>query len=130
MPDIQVTLHVSPAVYQRAQRLAALTQRGVNEVLVDAIVLDEIDEGALLDVEVARERTTYLALHPLLLEKYPGEQVAIYHGQLVDHDKDGVALSLRIYARFPDEFVWIAPVKSEPLEEWVVRSPRFEALAN
>lgn len=130
MPDIQVTLQVSPALYQRAQRLAVLTQRAVNEVLVDAIVLDEIDEETLLEAEVARERTAYLALHPLLLEKYPGEQVAIHHGQVVDHDKDGVALSLRVYARFPDEFVWIAPVKPEPLEEWVVRSPRFEALAN
>ncbi len=73
MPDIQVTLQVSPALYQRAQRLATLTQRAVNEVLVDAIVLDEIDEEALLDAEVARERAAYLALHPLLLEKYPGE---------------------------------------------------------
>ena len=49
---------------------------------------------------------------------------------MVDHDKDAAALSLRVYARFSDEFVWIAPVKFELLEQWVARSPRFEALAN
>jgi hypothetical protein len=42
---------------------------------------------------------------------------------------DDIALSQRIYAHFPDEFVWIAAVKLQPIEEWVVRSPRFEALA-
>ncbi|RIK35790.1 MAG: hypothetical protein DCC55_29230 [Chloroflexi bacterium] len=81
------------------------------------------------DEAVERERAAYIALHPMLLEKYPGEHVAIYGGALIDHDIDGVALSQRIYARFPDEFVWIAPVQEHPLEEWVVRSPRFESVA-
>jgi hypothetical protein len=47
---------------------------------------------------------------------------------VVDHDVDDVALSLRIYRRYPHAFVWIAPVTSQPIEEWVVRSPRFEPL--
>ena len=62
MPDIQVTLQVPPGLYQRAQRLAALTQRAVTEVLVDAIVLEEIDDDAALDAAVARERAAYFAL--------------------------------------------------------------------
>ena len=36
-------------------------------------VLDEIDEEAISEAEIAREWVAYLALHPLLLEKYPGE---------------------------------------------------------
>jgi hypothetical protein len=84
----------------------------------------------LRDEAVEREKAAYLALHPMLLEKYPGEYVAIHGGQLIDHDGDGVALSRRIYARFPDEFVWISPVRAQPLEEWVVRSPRFESLVS
>ena len=61
MPDIQVTLQVPPGLYQRAQRLAALTQRAVTEVLVDAIVLEEIDDDAALDAAVARERDSLSA---------------------------------------------------------------------
>ncbi|MFN8491888.1 MAG: hypothetical protein U0350_30080 [Caldilineaceae bacterium] len=47
----------------------------------------------------------------------------------MDHDQDALALSLRIYQRFPNEFVWMAPVKAQALEEWVIRSPRFEPMA-
>jgi hypothetical protein len=65
-----------------------------------------------------------------LLEHYPDEQVAIYQGQVVDHDKDGAALSLRIYQRYPHNFVWIAPVNKLPIEEWVIRSPQFEPLTH
>jgi hypothetical protein len=80
------------------------------------------------DEALRRERAAFTALHPTLLAQYPGEYVAIHDGALVDHDTDGLALSLRVHQRFPDEFVWIAPLKAQPLEEWVVRSPRFAAI--
>lgn len=78
------------------------------------------------DAAVAREREAFLALHPTLLLQYPNEYVAIHHGQLVDHDEDGLALTLRVYQRFPDEFVWIAPLKANALEEWVIRHSSVE----
>jgi hypothetical protein len=42
----------------------------------------------------------------------------------VDHDADQVALFLRVKARYPDEFVWIAPVQETAVEEYIIRSPR------
>jgi len=135
MSHIQVTLEIPQEVYQRAQRVAIATKRKVTDVITTSIVLEDIveidsaDETETTDDEaVTRERAAFIALHPLLLKKYKGEQVAIHGGQLVDHDVDGVALSRRVYQRFPDEFVWIAPVTNQPVEEWVVRSPRFEAI--
>lgn len=79
---------------------------------------------------IEREQKAFIALHPYLLTTYPGEEVAIYQGEVVDHDIDGVALSSRINACFPNEFVWIAPVTDQPIEEWTVYSRRFEPLAS
>jgi hypothetical protein len=89
-----------------------------------SITSDENEEA------IEREQKAFVALHPHLLAQYPGEEIAIYQGQVVDHDIDGVALSSRIYKRFPNEFVWIAPVTANPIEEWRVYSPRFEPLAS
>ena len=106
------------------------SNRTVAEVLTEAIKLPESD-AAFNNGEqheaVEREKQAYIAMHALLLEQYAGEHVAIHAGQIVDHDGDGVALSRRIYARFPHEFVWIAPVKSQPIEELRFRSPRLES---
>ena len=90
------------------------------------MALAEATDFDPMDATVEREREAFIALHPMLLAKYPGEEVAIYGGQVVDHDRDGVALSQRIYKRFPDEFVWIAPVTSQPLEVRTVYSFRLE----
>ncbi len=129
----QVTLPVPTEVYQRAQRIAQLSHRDVADVLVKSIQLDEIDfdldQGDEDDADLARERAAYIDLHPQLLVQFPGEYVAIHHGGVVDHDVDGVALSQRVYKQFPDEFVWIAPIQSQAIEEWVIRSPRFESIA-
>lgn len=97
----------------------------INEKIAD---LPEAERALLEDEALARERAAFIALHPTLLVQYANEYVAIHHGQLVDHDKDGLALSLRIRQRFPDEFVWIAPIKAQAVEEWTMRSPRFDTI--
>jgi hypothetical protein len=112
-----------------SQRLTVILKKEQSTIEQPHQIQNEVKNGEFSDEAVEREKLTYLALHPLLLEKYLGEHIAIHGGELVDHDADGVALSQRIYARFPEEFVWIAPVKLQPVEEWVVRSPRFESLA-
>lgn len=128
---------VSPSfkdVARISQQLSAAEGLLLAKTLLDGLVTEEIDElsaesNSSEDEAVAREREAYIALHPTLFKQYPDEYVAIYQGQLVDHDKEAYALSLRIHQRFPDAFVWIAPVKAQVLEEWVVRSPRFEPMA-
>ena len=97
-----------------------------DEAVVTQQTMDQDD--AAEDEVVARERQAYIALHPTLVKHYPNQYVAIHNSQLVDHDPNGLALSLRIRQQFPNQFVWIAPVKAQAIEEWVMRSPRFEPL--
>lgn len=72
-----------------------------------------------------REVEAYHRLHPELLKKYKGQHVAIYQGQLVDHDTDVEALLLRTMARFPDEVVLMRKVEESPEVVLRFRSPRL-----
>jgi len=51
--------------------------------------------------------------------------VAIQNERLVDHDTDGLALSRRVYSRYPDMFVLIRQVEAQPERVLQLRSPRF-----
>ncbi len=125
----QVMLTIPDDMYQLAQQIARVRRRRVDEVLVDAIDLaDEridLDENGNSESAVDREEKAFRQLHPILREKYLGQYVAIYNGELIDHDIDQVALYLRVKDRLPGKFVWIAPVREQPIEEYVIRSPRM-----
>ena len=75
---------------------------------------------------LAQEEDAFVKMHPMLCQQYMGEYVAVYGAELVDHDVDLASLTLRIYERFGDQPVWIAPVRQQPVEEWRVRSPRLD----
>ena len=49
-------------------------------------------------------------MHAAWLEQYPGEYMAVFQGQLVDHDLSFGALLERIESRYPEERVLIRPV--------------------
>jgi len=126
---MQVTITLTSQQLERARRLAEIRRQAVKDVL--ATVVDEGLTQAELssestDPELAREKAAFLNLFPMLQEKYAGQHVAIFGGELVDHDQDGMALSKRIYARYPDQFVWIAPVNESPLPEFRSRSFRWQ----
>ncbi|HRQ40187.1 MAG TPA: DUF5678 domain-containing protein [Chloroflexota bacterium] len=123
----QVTISIPQTLYRRARELARSRHQSVDDVLAD--VLDEVlppdDEPDVDASAVARERQAYIALHPMLKQKYLGQHVATYGGQLIDVDADYGALYSRIDAQYPDEFVWLATVAEEPIPTLVFRSPRF-----
>lgn len=122
----RVTIAIPDELYQRAERIAHLREQAVADVLVDSIVLVDVEEtDGENALAVDREEAAFKRLHPMLREQYFGQYVAIYQGELIDHDSDQVALFLRIQEKYPDEFVWIAPVGKEPEETYVLRSPRF-----
>ncbi len=120
LPDLYRLIH-----YFRLGLLVESPQQG-RRLVNGNIVSPEANMPDPMDEAIERERAAFIALHPMLLANYAGEEVAIYQGQIVDHDKDGVALSTRIYQRFPHEFVWIAPVTEQPLEVRTVYSHRLE----
>ena len=128
--ELKVTL--SEKVYDRVVRLARLNRQGIGEAVVRFLEEDLPDDGeeeiinwSEADETVEREIAAYNRLHSELWRKYPGQQVAIQNGRLVDHDVDGLALSRRIYSRFPDTFVLIRQVGAQPERVIQLRSPRF-----
>ncbi len=82
-----------------------------------------------VEMTVAREEAAFYRMHADLWQKYPGEYVAVYNEEVVDHDADQVALYLRVKACYLGQFVWIAPVRETAVEEYVMCSPRFVELA-
>jgi hypothetical protein len=127
----QVTLTISERTYKQAEYLAELRRQAVAEVLADHLAETfSVEDEALFpqndpDPLVEQERNAYLALHSELWRNYPHEYVAIYQGQLADHDSDKLALFQRIDEQYPHEFVLVRQV--EPIAEKVYHfhSTRF-----
>lgn len=130
---IQVTLDVSCQLYERAESLAQRRRQEITAVIEDLLeaglplVEDETESITLSEPDEAmdREREAYIAMHPMLKEKFFNKHVAVYGGQLVDYDDDFEALYERIEAQYPDKFVWLSTVEEEPIPTIRVRSPRF-----
>ena len=126
----QITISIPQTLYRRARELARSRNRPVDDVLVE--LLDQAlppDKKVEVDDEeetaVKREMQAYITLYPMLKEKYLGQHVAIYGGQLIDVDKDYGALYQRIDEKFPDQFVWLATVEEEAMPTLAFRSPVY-----
>ena len=130
---VELKVMLNESVYDRVVRLAQIRRQDVGETVARFLEEElpvegeeeEIVNWSEADKTVEREIEAYHRLHPDLWRQYPGQQVAIQNGRLVDHDIDGLALSRRIYSRYPDTFVLIRQVEAQP--EWLIhlRSPRF-----
>ena len=83
-----------------------------------AKVCDTGDELETLDDEI----DAFRVMHEELFARIPGQYVAVYQGQLVDHDTDLAALYLRIQKKYPDVLVLIRELLSTPDRDIVVRS--------
>jgi predicted transcriptional regulator len=130
--SVRMTVTVSDLVYDRIKNLAYAQQQPLSEVvehlLAHSLPSNEAEMSDTLDESekaLKREIAAYHLMHARLWEKYPNQHVAIYQGEIVDHDPDGAALSLRIYQRLPDATVLIRQVEAAPEREIRVRSPRF-----
>ena len=133
-----VTLKLNDATCRRARRLAETQQQAVADVLADWITAtlpaEEIQPGLATgdsgtDAVIEREMQAYIALHPQLKKEYLGRFVAIHGGKLIDYDDDYDALFDRVDLLYPDQFVWLTQVETEPLDTLVFRSPRLEPSA-
>jgi hypothetical protein len=79
-------------------------------------------------IKLRREQDAYRAMHAELKQKYLGESVAIYNGELVDHDEDALVLLRRVRQRFGSAPVLFCEVEDQPDREYVIRSPRLERM--
>jgi len=128
-----LTLTLSDNISERVQKLAEQRREdmiAVVERILDEALPESFDDQAWIDLAepdaaADQEMQAYIELHPKLKEDFLGQYVAIYQGKMIDHDMDRRALYTRIVARHPNQFVWLSKVEEEPIETFVVRSPRF-----
>jgi mannose-6-phosphate isomerase class I len=78
-----------------------------NEVDEEAIVEDSAFYQDPRQEVMEREVATFEAKHQELVNKYLGQYVAIYQGQLIDFDTDEVGLIERINAKYPNQVVLV-----------------------
>jgi hypothetical protein len=72
-----------------------------------------------------QETLAYRQMHLQLWAHYAGQYVAIYQGELVDHDADELALLHRVEANYGDEVVLLKQVRPLPEPELRFRSPHL-----
>ena len=72
-----------------------------------------------------REVEAFKVMYPRLVEQYLGQYVAIYQGQVVDHDQDPIALLRRVKKQYPNQVVLRRKVEKRPEPVLHFRSPRF-----
>ena len=74
-----------------------------------------------------QEVKAYQAMHAHLLVQYRGEWVAIYEGQLLDHDPDEAILIQRLAAHHPDALPLVRQVEEAADRELYIPSFRLVA---
>ena len=126
----QITLELPDHLYTRAQELAAQQKQDVARVITTLLGEALTAEEQLVDLTepdpaAQREMEAYLDLYPALVTHYLGEYVAIFQGELVDHDVDFGTIMSRVESQYPDDFVLVTRVDTVPIRTINIRSPRL-----
>ena len=100
-----------PRLVEQIKRLAADQAQAAEKVLETAVHahLDKLEREA-----IRAETDAFWNMHDELVKEYQGEHVALYKGQVVDHDEDASHLERRVREQFGELPVLIAPVKPGP----------------
>lgn len=118
----RVVLRESALVYQLEQ-LAEEMAQPVEKVLETAVAsyLDELQRTG-----IHAETQAFWDMHAELVKDYLDQYVAIYQGEVVDHDPDVAQLDQRVRKQFGLRPVLIAPVKPPIKYEIHWRGGRLE----
>lgn len=126
-----VSVSIPETLYRRARELARARRQSTDAVIQEALeqllaARPPVDVAIPSAAEAAmtQETAAYEAMHPELIDAYPGQYVAVFGGKLVDHDSDETVLLRRVEARYPDEIVLLKRVVPLPEPELVIRSPK------
>lgn len=127
-----VTVHLPGDILQRLQKQANAMQHSIDEKITEALLEYWSDSSRWVettdqDNDLFRvEEATFRTHHKIWLKEYADQYIAVLGSELVDHDSDLASLTQRLYNRFGDQPIWIAPLQENPVEEWAMRSPRIK----
>ena len=118
-------LTLQPELAEQLESVAVERSVMPNELLEAAVraYLRQV-EREQIKTEAAAFRTQYDKLR----RQFIGQYVAIYRGEVVDHDPEFQALHSRIRQRYGRQPVLLRRVEREPERTLVFRSPRFEQI--
>ncbi|MEI2609608.1 MAG: DUF5678 domain-containing protein [Candidatus Promineifilaceae bacterium] len=119
---IVTTVPLKADLLESVQKLADEQGVAVENVLED-MVRQYLHQNRRENIR--QENEHFVQMHPELIKRYKGHQVAIHQGKLVDHDRDLDKLVERIKARFGRTPVLITPVTDEPSFLFSVRRPQM-----
>ncbi len=82
-----------PKLVQRVEQFARATNRDQQQIVETAVqsYLDQTERE-----KIHAETEAFWRLYPELHHQYNGEYVAIYQGQVIDHDTDVLRLEQRV----------------------------------
>lgn len=91
-----------------------------------AVRWEQYKEPDAEEEAIARETEHFVAQHADLLQQYRGAYIAMKDGVVVDHDHDRLALYARVAETWGDTPVLVTPVREQPIQGFVIRSPRLD----
>lgn len=122
----RIVVDLPDHVYRRIESMAQQSRRMVKDIVAEVVIQSvrpfPVDANR---EDMLRETAAFHRLHPALLKEFPGQHVAILHGEIVDHDADPVALLKRIRSNYPDQTVLRRKVEPAPEPILQFRSPRI-----
>lgn len=124
--SIELMVTISEETYRHASQLAHEQNSAVEQLIRDAIEhqFAPFPINTRRD-DMQREESHYRRLHAELVKQYLGLYVAIYQGQVVDHDQELAAIADRLRQTHPDETVFVRKVELQPERLIRARSPRL-----
>lgn len=126
MEEQTITLTLPVSVLRQVAQVAAQTNREIDQVL-RSVVTHSFPALYVHPQRAAmqQEEAVFRRMQNELIDKYPDEFIAIFGGQVVDHDIDPERLVNRINNHYPTEIVLIRQVTDDLEKILHIRSPRF-----
>ncbi len=107
-------ISVDKRLYEQIEQVAREAQTNVSDVLNEAI---RMYLWELQRERIAKEYEVYRQRHSELVKRYRGQYIAMYKGEIVDHDEVFEALYRRVRTRFGSAPVMITRVEDTPFPE-------------
>ena len=125
-----VTIEISKPVYDQVKKLADANRQPIEAFLIETLNLEQTSGKRLGDDaadfnRMQIEKEAFLHMHADLLQAYENQFVAIFNGELIDHDEDELELFKRLNKTHPNDVVLMKKVEREPERILYFRSNRL-----
>lgn len=127
--ELEFTLTVKEAAYQRALEIAKNSHRPIRDVLEEKLseaLLAEHQSSTESNDPMDIEMAAYAKMHPELINQYLGEFVAITDETLVDHDLNPNTLMQRLRSTYSKtKVIHVTKVRPTIQRTIIVHAPKL-----